>query len=216
MGQLGGSGPYSAKFGDIFRGFQGVFIVGPVSQVFPCCSELLGGLWGVLCSLGRQGATHRRAKGLRVGAITGKEGCQGQVRGIRAVLGQFGGVFRVFRRVFISEPVSQVFPYCSGPWGNLWGVLCSLGRQGGTNRRAKCLRVGATRDTEGCQGQVGGFRAVLGQFGGVFRFFLGDIYLGGLYPTLFLAAFGRWGGCGVSCALWGGKGAPIEGQNVLG
>ena len=50
------------------------------AQVFAHFSGLLGGLWGVECFLWRQGATDRRAKGLKVVAM-----------GATGVKGKFGG-----------------------------------------------------------------------------------------------------------------------------
>ena len=160
----------------------------------------------MLCSLARQGDAKRSVKGLGVWANRGTKGYQGQVEGFQAVVSQFGDAFSLLRGVFISGLVSYGFPYYFGQpiWGwfsgvfrgislraripgfslllwvagRCWVVLCSLLRQGGANRRAKCLRVGATRCTEGCQGQVGRALAVLHQFGGVVSVFRGLLILG--------------------------------------
>ena len=59
----------------------------------------------------------------------------------------------------------------------LWDVLCSLWRQAATHMRARSPKVGSTRGTEGCQGQDGGFRAVLRQLWGLFRVFRGVFIL---------------------------------------
>ena len=69
---------------------------------------------------------------------------------------------------------------------------------------------------EGWQGQVGGIRALLGEFGGILRVFWGGIFIGVCIPAFSISVVGYRAGCGVSCALWGGKGAPIGGQKVLG
>ena len=161
LGVLGCTRPIRGRF----WGYFGSFIWRFVSQVSPYCSRILAGLWGVRCSLWRQAGTDR-AQGFKDGATGGTEGCLSPVRGIRAVPGQFAGIFGVFFffRLFTLQFVSQISPYCSRILGDLWGVWCSVWRQGGTNGgRQKFSGSGVLGGTEGCKVQVGRVWAVLGQ-----------------------------------------------------
>ena len=57
--------------------------------------------------------------------------------GVPCLIGQFGGFFGVFRKMVIFGFGSYVFLCCSELLSRLWDVLCSLWRQGVTERRAK-------------------------------------------------------------------------------
>ena len=72
-----------------------------VNLVSPYCYGMLGRLSGVWCSVWRQGAVDRRAKGLKARGTRGKEGCEGKVAGLPAVPGEFG----VSLGCFVEVPV---------------------------------------------------------------------------------------------------------------
>ena len=100
----------------------------------------------------------------------------------------------------------------------LVGCLVLFVEARGRYRRAKGLRVGSTGGTEGCQGQGGGFWAVLGQVGGFFRGFSGLFFLGsgcqGL-PYCSRLLSGLWD---VLCSFWRQGGAdrrPLDANDNI-
>ena len=160
--------------GQVFQGFSGGIYLGVWIPRLSWCSGLLSRFWDVLCSLWRQEGTDKRAKGFRVGSTRGMERLLWQVGGFRAVIGQFGGFLGFSGGIDLGVWITSLSWCCSsGLLSRLWDVLCSLWRQEGTDRRAKGFRVGSTRGMERLLWQVGGFRAVLGQIWGLFRFFRG-------------------------------------------
>ena len=87
----------------------------------------------------------------------------------------------------------QVVACCCWLLRWLWDVLCSLWRQGGTDGRARGLKVGSTMGIEACQGHDGGYGAVLcqcGGFWGVIRVYLPR----GVDPRFFLTPLGWFAG----------------------
>ena len=134
---------------------------------------LPGGFCGVLCSLGRQGGTNRRAKAFSAGATIGADGCQGQFGGFQGVLGQFQGVFRVFRRVYTLGPLYQVFPYSCGLLGGLFG-----GGKGAPIGGQNVLRVGLPKARTFVKRKLAGSGLYSANLGCVFRVFHGVFITG--------------------------------------
>ena len=100
----------------------------------------------------------RPAPSLCVGSNLGQmvmKGCQERVGGFGAILGPFGGNFRIFRRVFVLRRKFEVLPYSCGPLWGLWEVLCSLCTAGGAYSTKRGLQVRALGAWMGVKSNLG-------------------------------------------------------------
>ena len=96
------------------------------------------------------------------------------------------------------------------------GVCCAVwGRKGAPIGGQTVLGSGLPRPQRGVNGKLGGSRPYSANLG-VFLGSLGGYLCCHLHPNFWLMALGYRAGCGLSCSVWGGKGALIGGQKVLG